>query len=114
MAAGAAMRPPHSALGLAVAVAMASLGGCVGAGGGPSLPDPAVTRGAALAGRWCGQCHGPEGAAPAFAEIAGRSGRDYMYLTNFMADLHLPMPTYRLWADERADVVQYILSLKRP
>jgi hypothetical protein len=35
-----------------------------------------------------------------------------MYLTNFMADLHLPMPTYRLWPDERAAVVAYIQSLK--
>jgi mono/diheme cytochrome c family protein len=73
-------------------------------------PDPA--RGRTVAGEWCASCHGATGRAPGFAEIAMRPGRDHMYLTNFMADLHLPMPTYRLWPEERAAVVAYIQSLK--
>ena len=75
--------------------------------------DTDIARGRAVTGEWCASCHGAPGRAPGFAEIAMLPGRDHMYLTNFMADLHLPMPTYRLWPEERAAVVAYIQSLKR-
>ncbi len=97
-----------AALGLLVFAAS-----CAAPDRAPPPPESSVSRGAALAGQWCAQCHG-QGGAPAFAEIVGRPGRDYMYLTNFMTDLHLPMPTYRLWPEERAAVVDYVLSLKKP
>lgn len=72
---------------------------------------PDIARGRAVVAEWCASCHGAARTAPDFAAIAARPGRDYMYLTNFMAELHLPMPTYRLWAEDRAAVVAYIRSL---
>ena len=87
-------------------------------------------RGHAVADRWCAECHRiaadqPSGSrpghvlpppmeAPSFMAIAARPGVDAAYLGHFMADLHLPMPTYRLSATEQESVIRYILSLKTP
>jgi hypothetical protein len=45
--------------------------------------------------------------------IADRPGVDAASLRHFLADLHLPMPTYRLYPDEREAVIAYILSLAK-
>jgi hypothetical protein len=50
--------------------------------------------------------------APEFAAIAARPEVNSGYLTRFMEVQHLPMSTFRLYSDEKADVVAYILSLK--
>jgi hypothetical protein len=54
----------------------------------------------------------PQVTAPSFMAIAARSTTDRQYLRNFMSDLHLPMPTYRLSAPEQDAVIDYLLSLK--
>lgn len=105
-----------------VLMAAVVLGGCTGAGSG----DPRAGR--AVAGLWCAECHRiapdqPSGmraghvlppplAAPSFMDIASRPGIDEATLLHFTAELHLPMPTYRLSDVERRDVVAYILSLR--
>lgn len=104
--------PLRSFVPVVLAAALVLAGACTAPDRGPPPPDPAISSGAEIASQWCAGCHGSGRTAPEFRQIAGRPGRDYMYLTNFMADLHLPMPTYRLWPKERSDVVQYILSLK--
>ncbi len=104
------MQLGHFARLLAAFAFAAAAGACTQ----PREEPPEVARGRAIAVEWCGSCHGAARAAPDFAAISARPGRDHMYLTNFMADLHLPMPTYRLWAEERAAVVAYIRSLDRP
>jgi len=87
-------------------------------------PDTAaVARGHRIATEWCASCHivAPEqtrvanraAQAPRFADVAPRSAAQPAALRHFMDELHLPMPTFRLWPPERDDVVAYIVSLAR-
>jgi mono/diheme cytochrome c family protein len=92
----------------------------------PAAPEAARTESAAkgltIAEKWCADCHRvkaeqrrvarPDMRAPAFAAIAARPEVNAGYLTRFMEVQHLPMTTFRLYSDEKADVVAYILSLK--
>lgn len=89
-----------------------------------------ASKGRAIADNWCAECHRvaanqPSGsrpghilpppiAAPSFMSIAARPGIDADKLHHFMAELHLPMPIYRLSADEKNEVISYILSLRPP
>jgi hypothetical protein len=50
--------------------------------------------------------------APAFAGIVARPEVNQAYLARFMEVQHLPMTTFRLYSDEKADVAAYMLSLK--
>jgi mono/diheme cytochrome c family protein len=93
----------------------------------PSVSD--VERGRHVADKWCSECHRvavdqPSGSrpghvlappvnAPSFMSIADRPGVDAASLRHFLADLHLPMPTYRLYPDEREAVIAYIMSLAK-
>ena len=104
-----------------VALALAACGGTQRAGGD-------AAKGHEIAERWCSECHRvspqdpsgsrpghvlpPQNPGPDFAEIARRPYADAYYLSRFMSDLHLPMPTYRLSLAERQDVIAYILTLK--
>ena len=82
----------------------------------------AAERGLAVAEKWCAECHRvrpeqqavkrAEIGAPDFASVAARPEVDAGYLRRFMEVQHLPMTTYQLDSDERADVVAYILGLK--
>ena len=107
----------------AAALALAAgLAGCMDIGDG----NP--RRGRQVADLWCSECHRvapdqPTGArpghvlpplvvAPSFMAIATRPGTDAASLRRFMADVHPPMPTYRLTEDERDDVIAHILSLR--
>ncbi|MBL8835373.1 MAG: cytochrome c [Alphaproteobacteria bacterium] len=102
------------------------------AGCGPAAPPaPAASvvvtgsaeRGQGIAQAWCASCHRieprqrrvarPAEGAPSFQDIAQRWGDRPDALRHFMDDLHLPMPTFRLWPQERDDVVAYIASLDR-
>ena len=80
----------------------------------------AVVRGATVVEEWCRYCHlhasdQPDPVmAPSFEELVLREGRDRAYLWKFLHDDHFPMPTYRLHEDEKADVVEYLLSLQQP
>lgn len=85
-------------------------------------------RGRRTAEAWCSECHRiapdqpsgarpghilpPPVAAPSFMSIAARPYADTTYLQQFMGELHLPMPTFRLSPAERDDVIAYLLSLR--
>jgi hypothetical protein len=78
--------------------------------------------------RWCSECHRiapdrrtglrrrhalpPPVEAPSFMQIAGKPYIDQAYLHEFVAELHLRLPTFRLSAEEQQDVIAYILSLR--
>ncbi len=109
---------------IAVAAALVVVAAC--AAPEPPAGDPA--NGHALAEHWCSECHrvspsDPSGMraghvlpppveAPDFAAVARRPGTDAAALERFTGELHLPMPTYRLSAAERQDIIAYILTLK--
>ncbi|MCW5772270.1 MAG: hypothetical protein KIT16_11585 [Rhodospirillaceae bacterium] len=93
----------------------------------PPPPSPAArmesaAKGLTIAEKWCADCHvvkaeqkrvrRPEMHAPPFAAVVARPEVDAGYLSRFMDVQHLPMTTYRLYSDEKADVVAYLLSLK--
>jgi mono/diheme cytochrome c family protein len=93
----------------------------------PAPPSPAASaesaaKGLTIAEKWCAECHRvmpeqravsrPSMGAPAFADIVARPEVNEGYLARFMEVQHLPMTTFRLYSDEKADVVAYMLSLK--
>ena len=110
--------------GLAVLLALA-LAACTPGAQSPA-PEAArvesAAKGLTIAETWCADCHRvkaeqravarPDMRAPEFAAIAARPEVNSGYLTRFMEVQHLPMSTFRLYSDEKADVVAYILSLK--
>jgi len=88
-----------------------------------TLPTLAHAAGDPVNGRlvvekWCSLCHSVEGVntdpdrAPTYEEIANRDGVDRAYLTRIVHEDHFPMTTFRLFEDEKQDVVAFILSLK--
>jgi mono/diheme cytochrome c family protein len=84
--------------------------------------DPAtIAQGLGVARDWCARCHivspgqarvaNPAAGAPRFVDVAQRwSGRP-AELRRFLDELHLPMPTFRLWPQERDAVAAYLVSL---
>jgi mono/diheme cytochrome c family protein len=78
----------------------------------------AVQRGSAVVDTWCRLCHVRTKAeksadtAPPFQEIVHRPGRDKAYLRAFLDEDHFPMTTFRLFDNEKDDVVDYLLNLK--
>jgi mono/diheme cytochrome c family protein len=84
----------------------------------PEPPPADPVRGGRIVEQWCRDCHlkpGQKprpGSGPTFEEIARREGRDTRYLDRTVHEDHFPMTTYRLFEDEKRDVVAYILSLK--
>ncbi|MFN3260297.1 MAG: c-type cytochrome [Pikeienuella sp.] len=79
---------------------------------------PSAERGAALAERWCAECHatgaGQRAAdvAPGFARIAAERSPDYV--RGFLANPHVrgDMPTFDLSTAEIEDIVAYLATLK--
>jgi mono/diheme cytochrome c family protein len=88
----------------------------------PVAQVESAARGLTIVEKWCADCHRvkleqrrvarSDLHAPEFAAIAARPDVNNAFLRRFMEVQHLPMPTYRLYSDEKADVVAYILSLK--
>jgi mono/diheme cytochrome c family protein len=76
--------------------------------------------GLALAERLCAQCHAvkkqekasPNQDAPPFGEIASTGGMTEIALSAALQTSHASMPNIMLEADERADIIAYIISLK--
>jgi mono/diheme cytochrome c family protein len=102
-----------------VVAAFGLLSACM-AGERPA-PFGRVANGEALARQWCADCHvvapdqrsAPHGQATSLAHIAARPGsRADDDLRRFLAEEHLPMPTFRLRPEEREDIVSYIRSLR--
>jgi mono/diheme cytochrome c family protein len=79
-----------------------------------------ASRGLALAQRLCADCHAiqkeyarsPNANAPRFQAIASTPGMTAMALSAALNTPHHSMPNILLAADEQADIIAYILSLK--
>ena len=77
-------------------------------------------QGLALAERLCAQCHAvkkqqvasPNQDAPPFGEIASTPGMTSIALSAALQTSHASMPNIVLAAEERADIIAYIISLK--
>jgi mono/diheme cytochrome c family protein len=77
-------------------------------------------RGLALAQRLCAQCHAvqkgqarsPNAGAPRFQVIAAVPGMTSIALSAALNSSHRAMPNILLEADQQADIIAYILSLK--
>jgi mono/diheme cytochrome c family protein len=86
---------------------------------GPAGAGEAAVRGAAIVDEWCRLCHlrataAPDpDMAPPFEDVVKREGRDEAYFVRFMGEDHFPMTTFRLFDDEKADVVAYLMMLQR-
>lgn len=85
----------------------------------PATADEAAARGEKVVDQWCRLCHlratdppNPD-MAPPYEEIVRRLGRDEAYFVEFLQEDHFPMTIYRLFDDEKRDVVAYLLSLQR-
>jgi len=80
--------------------------------------EDATARGEAVVEQWCRLCHlraddPPDPVmAPRFEDIVRREGRDETYFTRFLKEDHFPMTTFRLFEDEKADVVAWLLALQ--
>ena len=112
--------------GFAVLFAFAAAACTPGAHPAPPAAAPpsaeSAAKGLTIAEKWCADCHRVKAeqgrvarrdmGAPEFAAIAARPEVNTDYLRRFMEVQHLPMTTFRLYSDEKADVVAYILSLK--
>jgi mono/diheme cytochrome c family protein len=103
----------HIVLAAAIALPMS-------AGDGNAQEVGRPIQGLASAQRLCAQCHAiekeqarsPNEAAPPFAVIAAIPGMTAIALTVALNTSHRTMPNIMLEADERADIIAYILSLK--
>jgi mono/diheme cytochrome c family protein len=84
-----------------------------------AVDKAAARRGAAIVDQWCRDCHQRKGErrrpemAPPHDELVNRPGRDRSYYERFMTEDHFPMTIYRLFDQEKHDVVDYLLSLKK-
>jgi mono/diheme cytochrome c family protein len=84
----------------------------------PVAADQAAARGEKIVDQWCRLCHlratdppSPD-MAPPYEEIVERPGRDEAYFVRFLEEDHFPMTIYRLFDNEKRDVVAYLLSLR--
>lgn len=80
-----------------------------------------VTAGRLFAGKICAKCHNirrngdlsPLPDAPAFQAVAAAPSTTQLSLRVFLQSPHIRMPDLHLSAQERDDVISFILSLKR-
>lgn len=78
-----------------------------------------VERGRAITEQWCSVCHAEtttqtsQNMEAPFEALVMRPGRDGTRLRALMDEDHFPMTTFRLFADEKDDVVAYLVSLRR-
>jgi len=82
-------------------------------------PPDRVSTGHRLAVAWCAECHAIEaddvrpGKGPAFARIAAMPSTTALSLNVFLRSNHSSMPNFIIAPGDAAEIVQYILSLKR-
>jgi mono/diheme cytochrome c family protein len=77
-------------------------------------------QGLALAQQVCSECHAirrgqillPNARAPTFPDLATTPGMTVAALTVALTTPHAGMPMFMLTADQRQDVIAYILSLR--
>jgi mono/diheme cytochrome c family protein len=100
----------------AATLAVLALSGAIAAGAGRKASP---RRGLAIVDQWCRMCHSIEGEetdpdrAPTFATIVKRKGRTRAYFRHFLREDHFPMTTFRLFEQEKADVVAFLLWLQK-
>jgi mono/diheme cytochrome c family protein len=107
------MRIKHVMLAAAVVLWMTT-------GQGEAQETGQASHGLALAQRLCAECHAiekrytrsPNANAPRFQAIASTPGMTAMALAAALNTSHHSMPNIVLAADEQADIIAYILSLK--
>ena len=87
------------------------------AGGTPASNSVA---GRKLAEAWCAACHDIDarsgtahGSAPDFAAVANLRSTTELSLKVFLQSSHANMPNVMMTPEQRGDLVDYILSLKR-
>lgn len=87
--------------------------------GAAPLTD-SVTAGHKLAEAWCTACHvidaqhgTAQGAAPDFVAVANMHSTTELSLKVFLQSNHANMPNIVMTPEQRGDLVNYILSLKR-
>lgn len=51
--------------------------------------------------------------APRFEDVVRREGRDETYFTRFLKEDHFPMTTFRLFDNEKADIVAWLMTLQK-
>lgn len=85
----------------------------------PALADEAAARrGEAVIETWCRDCHPRSGQdasafdAPPYEIIVQLPDHDEAYFRRFLNEDHFPMPTFRLFDEEKADVIAYLMSLQ--
>jgi mono/diheme cytochrome c family protein len=107
------MRIKHVMLAAAVVLRMTT-------GQGEAQEIGQASHGLALAQRLCVECHAiekryarsPNANAPRFQAIASTPGMTATALSAALNTSHHAMPNIMLTADEQADIIAYILSLK--
>ena len=80
-----------------------------------------LQRGLALAREVCSECHAiqaqqlrsPNPRSPTFPDMAKTPGMTETGLTVALTTPHAGMPMFRLTAEQRADIIAYILSLRQ-
>lgn len=105
--------------GIALMVALAVTAGLSQTATAAEFGD--VKRGTDTAGRLCSNCHAlPDGAqataadaAPPFITLAQRADLTEDALKTILSAPHGPMPVEALTRQDRADVIAYLLSLKK-
>ncbi len=78
-------------------------------------------RGRILARQFCGECHAVQAPilspgnfpAPSFVAIAATPGMTAIAMNSFLNTSHRTMPNIVLTADQRKEIVDYILSLRK-
>jgi mono/diheme cytochrome c family protein len=78
-------------------------------------------RGLSLARQVCSECHAiqpqqlqsPNARAPSFVALATTPGMTGAALTVALTTPHAGMPMFRLSADQRQSIIDYVLSLKQ-
>ncbi|MBV8187246.1 MAG: cytochrome c [Alphaproteobacteria bacterium] len=83
--------------------------------------DGDARRGLSLVRQVCAECHevqaqelkSPNPKSPTFPELAKTPGMTSAALTVALTTPHAGMPMFRLSADQRADIIAYVLSLKQ-
>ena len=111
----------NNAAAIRTAVALVLVAGSLSlSAASPALADKAaVKRGQAVVDEWCRGCHlRPADApdpdmAPPYEEIVTWTGRDRAWFEKFLHDDHFPMTTFRLFENEKADVVEWLLDLQK-
>jgi len=80
-----------------------------------------IQHGLALARQVCAECHAvqvqalksPNPKSPTFPDLAATPGMTSAALTVALTTPHAGMPMFRLSADQRQSIIDYVLSLKQ-